>query len=73
MEIVEKRIIEYEGRFKFILQTEFEQGRRDTMLSALMTNMEQIFQIPVMKNETWEQKNPEVYKLYREIADSRSL
>lgn len=40
-------------------------------LSSIMTQMEQTFKIPVLKNIEWEQKNEEVIALYRKISFSR--
>lgn len=64
---------EYEQRFNTILGMKVSQEQKDKLLANLMTEMEQTFRIPMMKNEAWEEKNSQVYALYRKIADSRSL
>lgn len=63
------RLDEYEKRFGFILEMDSKQSEKDR--SGLMTDLERDFQVPMMKDETWERGNPEVYALYRIIADSR--
>lgn len=66
------RLDEYEKRFEFILEMDRKQSEKDRLLSGLMTDLERNFHIPMVKDETWEQENPEVYVLYRKVADSRS-
>lgn len=67
------RLDEYETRFEFILEMDSKQSEKDLLLSGLMTDLERNFHVPMMKNKAWEQENPEVYALYRKVADSRSL
>lgn len=64
---------EYEQRFNTILEMNNTSTDKDRMLARLMTDMEQAFQIPMTKNKAWEEKNPQVYSVYRKISDSRSL
>jgi len=49
---------------------EFEKGRK---AQHIMTDMEEIFYIPMFNNEEYNKKHPEVMALYREIASSRQL
>lgn len=67
------KVYEYETRFNAILEMSNTPADKDKMLASLMTEMEQTFQIPMMKNKVWEEEEPEVYALYRKVADSRSL
>lgn len=46
---------------------------RNMALSRLMTDMERLFNIPLLANKEWEQNNVEVINLYRMIADSRNF
>ena len=44
---------------------------RDRQLAELMTEMEKQFNIPMLRNETWEKENRTVIALYRKISLSR--
>ena len=47
--------------------------QRESRLCELMTEMEGVFKIPMLKNTTWEKENPQVIELYRKVSDSRNL
>lgn len=47
--------------------------QRESRLGELMTEMEGVFKIPMLKNTTWEKENPQVIELYRKVSDSRNL
>ena len=47
--------------------------QRESRLGELMTEMEGVFKIPMLKNTTWEKENPRVIELYRKVSDSRNL
>ena len=47
--------------------------QRDSRLGELMTEMEGVFKIPMLKNTIWEKENPQVIELYRKVSDSRNL
>ena len=47
--------------------------QRESRLGELMTEMEGVFKIPLLKNTTWEKENPQVIELYRKVSDSRNL
>lgn len=55
-----KKIIDFYGR-----------SRHGESPSRLMTEMEQLFKIPMLRDDTYEQEFPLVMKIYREISDSR--
>lgn len=42
-----------------------------TKLANLMTDMERLYSIPMLKNEEWERENRKVIALYRKISRSR--
>lgn len=50
------------------IRGQFEQGANAT---ELMNDMEVIFKIPALNDERFNEENPEVIILYREISDSR--
>ena len=47
--------------------------QRESRLGELMTEMEGVFKIPMLKNTTWEKENPQVVELYWKVSDSRNL
>lgn len=47
--------------------------QRESLLGELMTEMEGVFKIPMLKNTTWEKENPQVIELYQKVSDSRNL
>lgn len=52
------------------IRAEFEKGTEPT---ELMNEMEQIFKVPAMNDIEFNEDNPMVIKLYREISNSREL
>lgn len=46
---------------------------RDQKLSKLLTNIESEFSIPAYKDEKYNEENPDVMKLYRNISNERSI
>jgi len=53
-----------------IIRERFEQGSDPTQL---MNEMERIFKIPVLSDLDFNEENPEVIELYREISKSRRV
>lgn len=47
--------------------------QRESRLGELMTEMEGVFKIPMLKNTTWEKENPQVIELYQKVSESRNL
>lgn len=52
------------------IRVHFEKGFNPT---KLMNDMEQIFKIPALNDEKFNEDNPDVIELYRQISDSRAL
>ena len=50
-----------------------DQYHKDVSLAALMQDMEQVFKIPMMRNEEYEKEHPELMQLYRTVSEARSL
>jgi len=48
-------------------------GLRDQRLSQLMTDLEQAYNIPMLKDEQFEKENPFLMSLYRAVSDERSI
>lgn len=51
-------------------KAQFEKGGNPTML---MNDMERVFDIPALNDDEFNEDNPEVINLYRQISDSRAL
>ncbi|MFL0365620.1 hypothetical protein ACH0BF_21660 [Pseudobacillus sp. 179-B 2D1 NHS] len=66
-------LAEYNQRYETIIQGSFSDEQKDEMLASLMTEMEQEFHIPMLRNETWEAENADVIALYRKVSMSRKL
>lgn len=64
---------EYKQRYETIMNLSISPTEKDKMLSLLMTELENAFDVPMIKNEGWEKENPEVYALYFKVSASRSF
>ncbi|MHC8523995.1 hypothetical protein ACPJHQ_26095 [Rossellomorea sp. H39__3] len=60
---------EYEG----IIHSSRDNETKDKMLSNLMTALEWEYNIPMIRNPEWEEKNRKVIALYRKISQSRTF
>ncbi|MCJ8223672.1 hypothetical protein [Bacillus paralicheniformis] len=60
------------SRYEGIMQ-DTDIKKRDIQLSQLMTELERVFNIPILRNPVWEEKNKPVIALYRKISMSREL
>lgn len=49
------------------------QDQKDKKLAGLMTEMEIMYEIPMLRSIEWEKKHPEIISIYREISDMRKL
>lgn len=52
------------------IKAQFEQGTDPTYL---MNELERVFKVPALNNQEFNNENPEVIQLYREIGNSREL
>jgi len=53
-----------------VIRERFEQGENPT---ELMNEMEDVFKIPALNDPNFNEENPEVIELYREISKSRRV
>lgn len=58
-------------QYEDIMSGGMSQQERNRRLSALMTEMEQVFQIPLLRSEEWERQHKAIIALYRKISLSR--
>ncbi|PAM94518.1 hypothetical protein B4N84_12240 [Flavobacterium sp. IR1] len=60
-------------RYEELLKENLSEPIRTKKLSDLMTEMEGIYKIPMLRNEAWERDNRKVIALYRKISMSRDI
>lgn len=63
----------YYKRYEKIVKSNMKSDSKDRALSALMTDMEHEYHIPLYRDKQWEQNNKSAISLYRIISKSRSL
>jgi hypothetical protein len=62
---------EINKRYEDIMFSNDSQQVKTTKLSNLMTEMEELFSIPMLRDDEWESENRKVIALYRKISKSR--
>jgi len=65
-------MLAWTNRFKEILRQEPSHWR-DVRLANLMTDLEQAYGIPSLRNESFETANLFVMQLYRAVSEARSI
>jgi hypothetical protein len=63
----------YTKRFNEIMDSSLSNEMKDRRLSALMTDMEVTYNIPMFRNEEFEKRNPFVMQMYRTVSEARSF
>lgn len=64
----------YAERYEIIMQTDFSSTlAKDIELSHLMSDMEQRYSIPMLRDPQFEDHHPDVMKLYLQISLTRIL
>jgi hypothetical protein len=66
-------LADFEKAYETIMSSDADTETKDQQLAALMTKMEIVFKIPLMRNREWEKRHPDAITLYRKISNSRSL
>lgn len=61
----------FNNEYEKVLHSVLSDKDKDMQYAALMSEMEQAFNIPMLKNEAWEKENKAVIALYRKISMSR--
>ena len=68
------RLLNFVGRAIDVdADPELTQYQKDKKLATIMTEMERAYKIPIFRNLAWEEENPKVIRVYREISDMRKL
>lgn len=66
-------MLQYTNRLKEILESNAPQSIKDRRLANLMTDLEQAYGIPILRDQEFEKENPFVMQLYRTISEARSI
>lgn len=65
------KLSEINRLYEEILHSDLTQKKKDLKFSELMTYMERAFDIPFMRNKTYEENNPAIIAMYRKLSMSR--
>lgn len=63
----------FNNEYEKVLHSGLSDSQKSMEYGNLMTEMEQEFKIPMMKDQEWENENRTIIALYRKIAKSRDL
>jgi len=66
-------MLQYTNRLKEIIHSNAPKLVKDRRLANLMTDLEQAYAIPSMRNENFEKENPFLMQLYRTVSEARSI
>ncbi|GBG08080.1 hypothetical protein PAT3040_02647 [Paenibacillus agaridevorans] len=55
-----------------LLSDQLSQEEKDKQFSTLMTEMERKYHIQALRNETFNQENPDVMRIYLELSQARA-
>lgn len=68
-----KNLKEFDNCYESLIKSNKSNNEKSHHLSELMTEMEKEFEIPILKNQEWEEENKAVTALYRKMSISRDL
>jgi len=63
----------FNNEYENILHSELTEDSKALKYSHLMTEMEQVYKIPIIKDKLWEKENKAVIAMYRKISMSRNI
>lgn len=66
-------MLTYTNRLKEIIYSNAPRFIKDRRLANLMTDLEQAYGIPVLRNIEFEKENPFLMQLYRTVSEARSI
>lgn len=70
---MKNRLVEINDLYEKILHATMSVDEKDRYYAELMTQMEQEFNIPMLRKSEFEEENRAVIALYRKISMSRSI
>lgn len=68
-----KTLSQINDQYEEILHSDLTDDQKNIKFGLLMTEMERIYRIPVLRSADWEQRNKAVIALYRKISLSRNF
>ena len=63
----------YKKAIKIYTDPSMTEDQKDVRLAELMTSMERVYKIPMLRNEQWNKDNPYIICIYHEISNMRSI
>lgn len=63
----------FNNEYEKILHSKLSNEQKTLKYSQLMTELEQYYDIPILKDEAWERKNRKVIAMYRKLSMSRTF
>lgn len=70
---MDKSLKYFQNEYEKLLHSDLTDQQKGIKYGSIMTEMEQVFHIPMIRDKAWEQENRKVIALYRKIAKSRRL
>jgi len=63
----------FNNEYEKILYSGLSEEQKSREYASLMTEMEKVYNIPILKDLTWEKENKAVIAMYRKLSMSRKL
>ncbi|MDX1806556.1 MAG: hypothetical protein R3267_05995 [Paenisporosarcina sp.] len=63
----------FTNRYKEIIKSKLPEKNKTMRLSYLMSDLEEAYSIPMLKNEQFEKAHPQLMQLYRTVSDAREF
>lgn len=63
----------FNNQYEKVLHSELSDEQKSREYASLMTEMEQVYNIPILKDLEWEKENKPVIAMYRKLSKSRKL
>ncbi|QJX74728.1 hypothetical protein [Priestia megaterium] len=67
------KLSDFNEEYEKIMRSSITQYTKDVKLAELMTLIEGVFSVPLLRDEEWERNNKKVIAMYRKISNSRKL
>lgn len=71
--MVIRSLFEINKEYENIHFSQLTEHQKTTKYSQLMTEMEQMYKIPILKDKSWEKENRPIIAMYRKISLSRKI
>jgi len=68
-----KSLKQFNDEYESILHSDLTEDEKTVKYSSLMSEMERVYNIPLIKSSKWEQENKAVVAMYRKLSLSRNI